>query len=75
MIGQASNMFQKVLGYLLGLITLVMIVSTVAALDLQDSIVGIIIWLGLVVVLVLTGIANLRKEWQILHNFAEKLNK
>lgn len=62
MIGQASNMFQKILGYLLGLITLVMIVSTVANLDLQDSIVGIIIWLGLVVVLVLTGIANLRKE-------------
>ena len=61
MIGQASNMFQKILGYLLGLITLVMIVSTVANLDLQDSIVGIIIWLGLVVVLVLTGIANLRK--------------
>ena len=59
--GQASNMFQKILGYLLGLITLVMIVSTVANLDLQDSIVGIIIWLGLVVVLVLTGIANLRK--------------
>ena len=62
MIGQASDMFQKILGYLLGLITLVMIISTLAGLDLSDSIVGIIVWLGLVVVLVLTGIANLRQK-------------
>jgi hypothetical protein len=62
MIAQASDMFQKVLGYLLGLLTLVMIISTLAGLDLADSILGIIIWLGLVVVLVLTGVANLRSS-------------
>jgi hypothetical protein len=67
MIGQASNMFQKVLGYLLGLLTLVMIISTLAGLDLGGDegisfILGIVIWLGLVVVLVLTGIANLRQK-------------
>ena len=61
MIGQASDMFQKILGYLLGLLTLVMIISTLAGLDL-DNIVGMIVWLGFVVTLVLTGIANLRKE-------------
>ena len=62
MIAQASDMFQKILGYLLGLLTLVMIISTLAGLDLADSILGIIIWLGLVVVLVLTGVANLRSS-------------
>ena len=62
MIAQASDMFQKVLGYLLGLLTLVMIISTLAGLDFADSILGIIIWLGLVVVLVLTGVANLRSS-------------
>ncbi len=62
MIAQASGMFQKVLGYLLGLLTLVMIISTLAGLDLADSILGIIIWLGLVVVLVLTGVSNLRSS-------------
>ena len=62
MIAQASDMFQKILGYLLGLLTLVMVVSTLAGLDLADSILGIIIWLGLVVILVLTGVANLRSS-------------
>jgi len=62
MIAQASDMFQKVLGYLLGLLTLVMIISTLAGLDFADSILGIIIWLGLVVVLVLTGVSNLRSS-------------
>lgn len=62
MIAQASDMFQKILGYLLGLLTLVMIISTLAGLDFSDSILGIIIWVGLVVVLVLTGIANLRSS-------------
>jgi len=62
MIAQASDMFQKVLGYLLGLLTLVMIISTLAGLDLADSLLGIIVWLGLVVVLVLTGVANLRSS-------------
>ena len=62
MIAQASDMFQKVLGYLLGLLTLVMIISTLAGLDLGDSLLGIIVWLGLVVVLVLTGVANLRSS-------------
>lgn len=60
MIAQASDMFQKILGYLLGLLTLVMIISTLAGVDLGDSILGIIVWLGLSLVLVVTGIVNLR---------------
>ncbi|MBH44955.1 MAG: hypothetical protein CMD88_05825 [Gammaproteobacteria bacterium] len=62
MIAQASDMFQKVLGYLLGLLTLVMIISTLAGVDLGTSVIGIIVWLGLVLVLVLTGVANLRSS-------------
>ena len=62
MIAQASDMFQKVLGYLLGLLTLVMIISTLAGVDLGASVIGIIVWLGLVLVLVLTGVANLRSS-------------
>jgi hypothetical protein len=62
MIAQASDMLQKVLGYLLGLITLVMIISTLAGLDLSDSILGIIVWLGLSLVIVVTGIVNLRSS-------------
>ena len=60
MIAQASDMFQKILGYLLGLLTLVMIISTLAGVDLGDSILGIIVWLGSSLVLVVTGIVNLR---------------
>ena len=60
MIAQASDMFQKILGYLLGLLTLVMIISTLAGVDIDDSILGIIVWLGLSLVLVVTGIVNLR---------------